>query len=127
MSSLAKSLATLIRSWLRLHSVFGFMPLSVAAVVVEDPLAVVWSYSFVGSRLGLALVGTALVRCLLFVLRSRVPLHEGNAFTFLTPFIALGYGALFFGEDIETSTFLGLLVAAFGILLVESDSERQRK
>lgn len=106
---------------------FGFMPLSVAAVVVEDPLAVVWSYSFVGSRLGLALVGTALVRCLLFVLRSRVPLHEGNAFTFLTPFIALGYGALFFGEDIETSTFLGLLVAAFGILFVESDSERQRK
>jgi drug/metabolite transporter (DMT)-like permease len=106
---------------------FGFVPLSAAAVLVEDPLAVAWSCSFIGSLLGLALVGTALARCLWFTLLSRVALHEGNAFTFLTPFIALGYGAVFFGEAIETSTIFGLLVAALGILLVELGGARQRK
>lgn len=95
----------------------GAVPLSVAAVLGEQPSAIVWSPTFIASLLGLALIGTALGYWLWFTLLERVPLSRANAFTFLTPFIGFALGVAFFGERPGVAAFIGLLLAVTGVLL----------
>lgn len=100
------------------QTLLGAVPLAVAAVLREQPSAIVWSLTFIASLLGLALFGTALAYWLWFTLLERVPLSRANAFTFLTPFIGFALGVAFFGERPGVSAFIGLLLAAAGVLLV---------
>ena len=102
---------------------FGAVPLAVAATLQEHPSAVVWSPAFIASLLGLALFGTALARTLWFTLLKRVSLSRANAFTFLSPFIGVALGVVFFGESLGLATLLGLALTAGGIILVERGSK----
>lgn len=90
-----------------------------AAMLRDQALMIVWSWTFVVSLLGLALFGTALAYWLWFTLLGRVPLSRANAFTFLTPFIGFALGMAFFGERADIAAILGLLLTAVGIVLVE--------
>ncbi|MBI1220932.1 MAG: EamA family transporter [Rhodobacteraceae bacterium] len=102
------------------QTLFGALPLSVAAIALEGRKAIVWSPEFLVSLLALALLGTALAYWLWFTLLRRVPLSRANAFTFLTPVMGFGFGMVFFGEHLGIATLIGLLFAVAGILLVEA-------
>ncbi len=97
----------------------GAVPLGLAASLQEQPTAIDWSPRFLVSLLGLALLGSALARALWFAILEQVPLSRANAFTFLSPFIAIAAGVAFFAESPGPSTFLGLALTAVGIALVE--------
>lgn len=101
------------------QTLFGAVPLAIAALVREQPSTIVWSSIFVASLLGLALLGTATAYWLWFTLLRRIPLSRCNAFTFLTPVIGLALGITFFGENVGVATLAGLLLTVAGILLVE--------
>lgn len=98
---------------------FGAIPLTVMALISDDPSQIQWSSGFLLVLAGLALPGTALAYGLWFWLLGRVPLGRANAFMFLTPFIALAFGIAFFGESAGPTLIIGLVIAALGILLVE--------
>lgn len=101
------------------QSLFGAIPLAVAALLREQPSAIAWSPAFMVSLLGLALFGTALGYWLWFTLLGRIPLSRANAFTFLTPFFGFAMGVAFFGERPGLAAIIGLSLAAVGIVLVE--------
>ncbi len=100
----------------------GSVPLAIAAALQERPVAITWSPTFLASLLALALFSTALARSLWFILLKQVPLSRANAFTFLSPFIAIALGVAFFGESFGLFTLLGLAFTTGGIVLVEQGS-----
>jgi drug/metabolite transporter (DMT)-like permease len=100
----------------------GAVPLAIAAALQERPVAITWSPTFLASLLALALFSTALARSLWFILLKQVPLSRANAFTFLSPFIAIALGVAFFGESFGLFTLLGLAFTTGGIVLVEQGS-----
>lgn len=98
----------------------GAIPLGVIALFVDPPSQVQWwSPVFLLALFGLALPGTAMAYWLWFWLLGRVSLGRANAFTFLTPFIALALGVAFFGERIGPTMIAGLVLATIGVVLVE--------
>lgn len=98
---------------------FGAVPLGVAAVLREEPTAILWTPRFIASLLGLALPGTALSYWLWFMSLERIPLGRANAFTFLTPFFGLSLGIAVFGERPGGMAVVGLLLTVVGVALVE--------
>lgn len=101
------------------QSLIGALPLVAMAFVFERPSQIQVTPAFVLVLLGLALPGTALAYWLWFSVLDRVPLGRANAFTFLTPFIALAIGIMFFDERAGANLIGGLLLTALGIFLVE--------
>lgn len=99
---------------------FGAIPLAIAALWQDRPAAINWSPTFVVSLLGLAVLSTALARCLWFALLEQVPLSRANGFTFLSPLIAIALGAAFYGESVGVSTILGMAFTVCGVFLVEA-------
>ncbi|RST85467.1 DMT family transporter [Aquibium carbonis] len=97
----------------------GAVPLAVMALLFERPSETVLSPMFLLALLGLALPGTAMAYWLWFWLLGRVPLGRANAFTFLTPFIALAIGIAYFGEHASAPMIAGLALSLAGIVLVE--------
>lgn len=106
------------------QSLIGALPLAAMAFVFEQPSQVQATPAFVLVLLGLALPGTALAYWLWFSVLDRVPLGRANAFTFLTPFIALAIGMMFFDERVGANLIGGLLLTALGIFLVEGTTGR---
>ncbi|MBX9592643.1 MAG: DMT family transporter, partial [Hyphomonadaceae bacterium] len=54
-----------------------------------------------------------------FSILETVPLSQANAFTFLSPFIAVVLGVMFFGESISFATAAGLALTTVGVIFVE--------
>ena len=109
------------------QSLFGAVPLAVAAMFGEQTFAIVWSPIFILSLLGLSLAGTALAYWLWFVLLQRIPLSRANAYTFVTPFIGFALGVAFFSERVGPTAIVGLALAAVGIILVERPTNPSHK
>lgn len=98
----------------------GAIPLGVIALILDHPSQIQWwSPVFLLALFGLALPGTAMSYWLWFWLLGRVPLGRANAFTFLTPFIAVALGIAFFGERTGPTMIVGLVLATIGVVLVE--------
>lgn len=106
------------------QSLIGALPLVAMAFVFEHPWQIQATPAFVLVLLGLAFPGTALAYWLWFSVLDRVPLGRANAFTFLTPFIALAIGIMFFDEHAGSNVIGGLLLTALGIFLVEGITGR---
>jgi drug/metabolite transporter (DMT)-like permease len=119
---LMKALGTRVDPLLAMAAqlLLGAIPLAVMALLVDQPSQIQWSSPvFMLALLGLALPGTAIAYGLWFWILGRVPLGRANAFTFLTPSIALAFGIVFFDESIGTMMIAGLVLATFGVVLVE--------
>ncbi len=104
------------------QSLFGAVPLAIAAGILEQPAAIRWSARFIASLLALGLFASALANWLWFSALARLPLSRANAFNFLTPLIGFMLGVAFYGEHIDLASFLGLLLAIAGIVLVEREA-----
>jgi len=109
------------------QSLFGALPLAIAALLFERHSTIAWSESFIASLMGLALLGSALVYWLWFSLLESIPLSRANAYTFLTPFIGFTLGIIFFGEHLRLIAIIGLLLSGAGIILVERRSDLRPK
>jgi drug/metabolite transporter (DMT)-like permease len=97
----------------------GGVLLAAMALAFEQPLEVDLSLSFMLALFGLAIPGTALSYWLWFWLLGRFPLGRANAFTFLTPFMALTLGIAFFDEQVGPTMIAGLLLTTVGVVIVE--------
>ena len=106
------------------QSFIGAIPLMALALVFERPLQIQPTPPFFLALIGLALPGTALASWLWFSILDRVPLGQANAFTFLTPFIAVAIGILFFDEFVGIAVIAGLVVTGVGVFLVEGGATR---
>lgn len=96
----------------------GSLPLTIGAVIYEDPLSVTWSPTFVVALLALSLLGSALVYWLWFSALASVELTRANAFSFLVPVFGLSLGYLFFGEELSGFQLSGIALIVLGIILV---------
>ncbi len=96
----------------------GGVPLAIAAFVFEEPQSVVWSPAFLLILGGLSLFGSALVYWMWTLVLQKIPLNRANAFSFLVPVFGLGMGALFYGEMLGWSEWIGIGLTIFGIGLV---------
>lgn len=97
----------------------GSIPLGIATAIEGHSTAIDWTPKFVAALLGLALLGSALARSLWFSILETVPLSQANAFTFLSPFIAVVLGVMFFSESISFATAAGLVLTTVGVVFVE--------
>jgi drug/metabolite transporter (DMT)-like permease len=100
----------------------GALPLAILAVVTEQPSEIHFSPDFVIILVVLALPGTALSYWLWFWVLDRISLSHANAFTFLTPVLALLLGVTMFNEQIGPPLILGLLLTGIGVVIVERNS-----
>jgi len=98
-----------------LQLVIGVLPVALIALATENPLLVNWTPKFVLSLLGLALPGTALAFWLWQTVLRAIDVSKAVAFSFLIPLIGISVGALFFGESIGLTTFIGGLFTSLGI------------
>lgn len=103
----------------------GALPLAILAVLTEQPSKIHLSPGFAVTLVLLALPGTALSYWLWFWVLERIPLSYANAFTFLTPVLALLLGVIAFDEQIGPLLILGLFLSGFGVLIVERNSRGQ--
>jgi drug/metabolite transporter (DMT)-like permease len=101
-----------------LQFLMGSVPLGIIAAATEDPSSIQWSFTFVVILLTLAVFGSALVYVLWMSVLAEVPLNKANAFSFLVPVFGLTMGVLFYGETLELSKIMGILLAIMGVLFV---------
>ena len=92
--------------------IIGSAVLFAAVGVGRQAVSIHWTRDAVLAFVALFSLGTAVPFALWLALLKRAPLHSLNAFTFLTPPIALGIGVLFYGES------LGLLEVVGTVLVV---------
>lgn len=101
-----------------LQLLIGSIPLILAAWIAEDPMAVRWSFTFIGSLLAISLLGTALVYWMWFAVLRRVQLTRANAFSFMIPVFGLALGGLFFDEILSLLQLAGIVLTVIGVALV---------
>lgn len=103
----------------------GALPLAILALLTEQPGEIHLSLGFVLALVFLALPGTALSYWLWFWVLGRIPLSYANAFTFLTPVLALLLGVIVFDEQVGPLLIVGLFLTGIGVVLVERNSRGQ--
>ncbi len=100
---------------------FGAALLAVAALVREDPAAMVWSWRGVGATAYLALMGTALTFGVYFWLLQRVPASRLSLISYATPVLAVALGAIVGDGTFGWPLAAGTLLVVAGIVLVVLD------
>lgn len=99
----------------------GAIPLGVLSLIVESPIHITWSTTFMISLVGLALPGTALAYWLWLTALEATSLNHANAFSFLVPTFGISLGVAFYNEELTVMTVLGMAVAVGGITAVHRD------
>ncbi len=95
----------------------GAIPLAIAAAVYESTNTIKWSLASVSNLLILSIFGTALVFYWWLKLLQKIPLNVLNAFTFLTPVLALFMGIAFYNERLILIEWLGMGIIVFSLYL----------
>ncbi|MGQ4274178.1 DMT family transporter [Terrihabitans sp. B22-R8] len=103
----------------------GALPLAILALLTEQPSEIHLSPGFALTLVLLALPGTALSYWLWFWVLERIPLSYANAFTFLTPVLALLIGVIAFDEQIGPLLVSGLILTCIGVVIVQRNSRGQ--
>jgi drug/metabolite transporter (DMT)-like permease len=109
-----------------LQMLLGSIPLTIAALVMEEPTTIDWTPTFVASLLVLALAGSALVYWLWFSALETVPLNRANAFSFLIPVFGLSLGIVIYGERLSLLQTTGIVLIFLGIAMVHRRAGRSR-
>ncbi|UCF66623.1 MAG: DMT family transporter [Acidobacteriota bacterium] len=92
------------------------------AIVAERGRPVVFDAVSVGALLYLAVFGSAVTFTLYYWLLAKMPASRLAMIAYLTPLTALGFGAAFLGEPLQTRTLVGTPLVLAGIML----ASRQR-
>jgi len=96
----------------------GAVPLTLAAVIIEDTGDIAWTGEFIISLLSLSLAGTALAYWLWCKVLETTELYRANVFTYLVPALGLLMGVLFYDERIGITTVFGVLLTLGAISMV---------
>lgn len=96
----------------------GGLPLLAAALALEAPSRIQWTFAFTGGLLFLALVGSAGASLLWFRLVQRCELIPLTALTLLTPIFSLVLGLILFREEVTPLRWLGIAAVLAGVLQV---------
>lgn len=105
--------------------IIGSVPLTLIAITTEDVSSVRWTTEFLGSLIGLSLVGTALAYWLWCIVLKSVELSHANAFTFLVPLFGISIGLSFYGEQLSIELIVGIALTLFGIYQVAKAASHQ--
>ncbi len=105
--------------------VIGSIFLALIAAMTEN-ISITWNSNFLLSLFGLALPGTAYAYWLWFRILKNVELNIANSYSFLVPIFGLSIGAIFYDEQIEIATALGIGLIIFGIILVNWPPQKKK-
>jgi len=102
--------------------ILGSLPLLIISSFIEPVHSVVWTSSFIGDLLFLALVGTAMVTAVWYWLLQKEEVGHLSLFLFLTPLFGLGMAALVFDERLGLFESVGviLILAGIGVVAIKS-------
>jgi len=95
----------------------GAIPLTIAASVFESENTMHWSPTSIINLLVLSIFGTALAFLWWLDLLRRIDLNVLNAYTFLTPVLALFIGLLFYSEQLLLIEWFGVAIIVFAVFL----------
>lgn len=95
----------------------GAIPLAIAASVFESESTMHWSPTSIINLLVLSIFGTALAFLWWLDLLRRIDLNVLNAYTFLTPVLALFIGLLFYSEQLLLIEWFGVAIIVFAVFL----------
>jgi drug/metabolite transporter (DMT)-like permease len=95
--------------------IVGGLPLLAASAILERDVAIVWSASFVGLLLFLALVGTAVANVIWYWLLQPADVGRLTMFFFLVPVFGLAIAALAFDEKVGLREGSGVVVVLAGM------------
>ncbi len=98
--------------------ILGSLPLLIISSFIEPVHSVVWTSSFIGDLLFLALVGTAMVTAVWYWLLQKEEVGHLSLFLFLTPLFGLGMAALVFDERLGLFESVGVILILAGIGVV---------
>jgi drug/metabolite transporter (DMT)-like permease len=109
--------------------IVGGLPLLAVSALVEHDTTIVWSATFVGLLLFLALIGTAFATAVWYWLIRRDDVGRLTLFFFLVPVFGLALAALAFGEPVSLLERVGVTVtlAGMGAIARESWSAHARQ
>lgn len=106
--------------------VFGFVPLLVAAILIEgNPLAHHWTLRALVSLFYLALVGSAVAFLLYYWLVRNMDVTKTMLIALVTPVAAVTLGMLVLHEQLTWRLFVGgaLIIGGIGLLVVRKPSK----
>ncbi|MCW9046651.1 MAG: EamA family transporter [Gammaproteobacteria bacterium] len=95
----------------------GAIPLAIAASVFEPDNTLHWNLTSIINLLVLSIFGTAMAFMWWLDLLRRIDLNVLNAYTFLTPVVALFIGILFYSEQLLLIEWFGVAIIVFGVFL----------
>jgi len=98
--------------------VLGSIPLAVIALSTEQVTTINWSGQFLFSLFGLSVFGTALVYWLWCAILRNTELNRANAFSFLVPIFGLTMGVGFYGERLDWTAIIGIILTLMGIFQI---------
>lgn len=104
----------------------GAIPLAVAASVFESEDPMLWSPVSIINLLVLAIFGTALAFFLWLDLLQKIDLNVLNAYTFLTPVIALFIGIVFYSERLLLVEWFGVAIIVLAVFLTSRIKRTQK-
>ena len=107
-----------------LQMLVGSAVLSVVALLLEDPLAVDWSWTLAGAFTYTTLVPGLAATLVWFRLVDRIGATRAAAFHFLNPFLGVAIAALMLGERMGLREWGGVAIIAAGILAVQMSRMR---
>lgn len=99
---------------------FGTLVITPVALVLDGVPRALPSAAAIGAVLALAILGTALAYLMYYWLLDRLGAPRTSMVTYLTPPLALVYGALLLSEPITLNALLGLGLVIAGIALANS-------
>lgn len=103
---------------------FGALLLGAAAVLVEDPRTIVWTWPAVLATLYLALFGTALSFGVYFWLLRTAPASQLALISYVTPVLAMLLGAAVGDGEADPMAWVGTALVVTGVALVVRKPKR---
>ena len=105
---------------------FGGMVLTAFGLLIEPVSGISWNFTFVGSLLYAALIGTALAYILWFGLVRAGEASRVAAFVFFVPLVAILLGDIFLGEALGPLLILGAALVVSGIYFANRRPRKAR-
>lgn len=103
----------------------GGIPLTIAALLLEDISQLNLTVESVGSVLYLGLPGTVITFLGYYYLLRKIPTVTLSLMAFITPVVAIIVGVVFFGEHLTLQMSVGTVLILSSVLLVVRKATRQ--
>ncbi|MHB1250343.1 MAG: DMT family transporter, partial [Polaromonas sp.] len=94
---------------------YFFTAIFYALVVVNQGWHVNWSLQFVSSVIWMTLAVSVIATLLFFYMISQEAVSRVNSILYLVPVCTIGLDAIVFGEKINITTLLGMLIVLYSV------------